>query len=174
MQGLPFAGVELGGTKCVCTLAHSPEEIAKQETVSTTSPQETLGALDRALARDGRLIVSVPIEIGPTLAVKQAVRAFAAAVGLHEYAGRERYRPGEFARMIFADSATRVDRPATSVRDEDGTLMRFHGHKGFNWRALERLIATSFVIERRLYSPIPLAGPWINSQVWFVCRTRSS
>ena len=56
MQGLPFAGVELGGTKCVCTLAHSPEDIAKQETVSTTSPQETLGALEAVLrewAREG-------------------------------------------------------------------------------------------------------------------------
>ena len=56
MQGLPFAGVELGGTKCVCTLAHSPEDILKQETVPTTSPQETLGALEAVLrewAREG-------------------------------------------------------------------------------------------------------------------------
>ena len=27
-----------------------------------------------------------------------------------------------------------------------------------------------FTIERRLYSPVPLTGPWLNSQVWFVCR----
>ena len=56
MQGLPFAGVELGGTKCVCTLAHSPDDILKQETVPTTSPQETLGALEAVLrewAREG-------------------------------------------------------------------------------------------------------------------------
>lgn len=49
MQGLPFAGVELGGTKCVCTLAHSPDDILKQETVATTTPQETLGALEAVL-----------------------------------------------------------------------------------------------------------------------------
>ena len=56
MQGLPFAGVELGGTKCVCTLAHSPDDILKQETVPTTTPQETLGALEAVLrewAREG-------------------------------------------------------------------------------------------------------------------------
>lgn len=56
MQGLPFAGVELGGTKCVCTLAHSPDDTLKQETVPTTSPQETLGALEAVLrewAREG-------------------------------------------------------------------------------------------------------------------------
>lgn len=56
MQGLPFAGVELGGTKCVCTMAHSPDDILKQETVPTTSPQETLGLLEAVLrewAREG-------------------------------------------------------------------------------------------------------------------------
>lgn len=50
LQGLPFAGVELGGTKCVCTLAHSPDEIIRQETVPTTGPAETLGAIDGLLS----------------------------------------------------------------------------------------------------------------------------
>jgi fructokinase len=62
LQGLPFAGVELGGTKCVCTLAHSPEDILKQETVPTTSPQETLGALEAVLrewARDGVAAIGI-------------------------------------------------------------------------------------------------------------------
>ena len=38
LAGLPFAGVELGGTKCVCTLANSPNDILRQETVPTTTP----------------------------------------------------------------------------------------------------------------------------------------
>jgi hypothetical protein len=50
--------------------------------------------------------------------------------------------------------------------------VRFHGHKGFNWRALETLIQRVFTIERRQYSPLPLTGSWLNSQVWFVCRKR--
>jgi fructokinase len=49
LAGLPFAGVELGGTKCVSTLAHSPDEILRQETVPTTTPEETLGALENLL-----------------------------------------------------------------------------------------------------------------------------
>lgn len=56
MQGLPFAGVELGGTKCVCTLAFSPDEIIRQETIPTTAPAETLGAIEvllRAWSKDG-------------------------------------------------------------------------------------------------------------------------
>lgn len=51
MPGLPFAGVELGGTKCVCTLARSPDEILQQQTVATTTPGETLGVIE-ALLKD--------------------------------------------------------------------------------------------------------------------------
>jgi fructokinase len=50
LPGLPFAGVELGGTKCVCTLAHSPTEILRQEIVPTTTPGETLGAIEALLS----------------------------------------------------------------------------------------------------------------------------
>ncbi|HET6941303.1 MAG TPA: ROK family protein, partial [Sphingomicrobium sp.] len=49
MARLPFAGVELGGTKCVSTLAYSPGEILRQETVPTTTADETLGALEDLL-----------------------------------------------------------------------------------------------------------------------------
>lgn len=41
----PLAGVELGGTKCVCTLAHGPDAILDQRIVATTSPSETLAAI---------------------------------------------------------------------------------------------------------------------------------
>jgi fructokinase len=44
-DALPFAGVELGGTKCVCTLADGPEGILDQRIVPTTHPDETLPAL---------------------------------------------------------------------------------------------------------------------------------
>ena len=50
LPGLPFAGVELGGTKCVCTLAYSPDHIIRQETVMTTIPDETLGAIEALLS----------------------------------------------------------------------------------------------------------------------------
>lgn len=42
---LSFAGVELGGTKCVVLLARGPTEIVARETVPTTSPEETLGRI---------------------------------------------------------------------------------------------------------------------------------
>lgn len=42
------AGLELGGTKCVAVLARGPQILAL-ESVPTTTPDETLGALDRHL-----------------------------------------------------------------------------------------------------------------------------
>lgn len=40
-----YAGVELGGTKCVAILAHGPDAILARETVPTTTPEETLAKL---------------------------------------------------------------------------------------------------------------------------------
>ncbi len=50
-DALPFAGIELGGTKCVCTLAFGPGVIVAQETVPTTVPDETLPAIAAVLHR---------------------------------------------------------------------------------------------------------------------------
>lgn len=45
-----FAGVELGGTKCIALLARGPREIVAREQVPTTLPSETLAALGRILS----------------------------------------------------------------------------------------------------------------------------
>lgn len=147
---------------CMEVLEHCPSEVQPG----------VLEDLNRLARPGGAVIISVPIEIGPTLAVKQAVRAAAAASGLTEYAQRERYRPSEFVRMVLAGTTSEIDRPETVATTATGATVRFHGHKGFNWHILERKIERAFTIERRLYSPVPLAGPLLNSQVWFVCRKR--
>ncbi len=46
---LPVAGIELGGTKCILTLAHGPDRILAQETVPTEAPEKTLAALEAVL-----------------------------------------------------------------------------------------------------------------------------
>ncbi len=43
------AGIELGGTKCACTLAAGPDRIVAEAQVPTTTPAETLGAIERIL-----------------------------------------------------------------------------------------------------------------------------
>ncbi|MET3712217.1 fructokinase [Sphingomonas trueperi] len=46
---LPVAGIELGGTKCILTLAYGPDRILAQETVPTEAPDKTLAALEAVL-----------------------------------------------------------------------------------------------------------------------------
>lgn len=46
-----FAGVELGGTKCVALLARGPDQVLARETLSTTSPEETLDAIEQIIWR---------------------------------------------------------------------------------------------------------------------------
>ena len=44
------AGIELGGTKCVCILARGPDDVQEEVRIPTTSPAETLAAIEAALA----------------------------------------------------------------------------------------------------------------------------
>jgi fructokinase len=48
---LSYAGVELGGTKCVAILARGPHDVLARETVPTTIPDETLGSIAAILAK---------------------------------------------------------------------------------------------------------------------------
>ena len=45
------AGIELGGTKCICILARGPDEIEAEERIPTTRPDETLAAIEAVLDR---------------------------------------------------------------------------------------------------------------------------
>ncbi len=44
-----YAGVELGGTKCIALLARGPSDVLARETVATTLPDETIGRLEETL-----------------------------------------------------------------------------------------------------------------------------
>ena len=126
-----------------------------------------LDALARLVRPGGRIVISVPIEIGPALAGKQFFRALAAWRGHGDYRHRETYTPREMAAAALGRAA--VARAVYTV-DGPGGRSTYCGHKGFDWRVLEREIHGRLVVERRLFSPLPLLGPLLNSQVWFVCR----
>ena len=49
MNGRLIAGVELGGTKCVCSLADDSGSIADQQIIPTTSPNQTIPAIEAQL-----------------------------------------------------------------------------------------------------------------------------
>lgn len=113
----------------------------------------------------GAVIVSVPIELGPSLAGKQLVRAVAGLRRLGDYAHRERYSPLELARSM---AGLPVPRVVLEGRGPDGPY-RYYGHKGFDYRDVARELAQHFTIARRIYTPVRGFGPLLNSQAWFVC-----
>jgi len=45
----PIAGVELGGTKCLCVLSRDGETIAEERRIATTDPETTLAAIEDVL-----------------------------------------------------------------------------------------------------------------------------
>jgi fructokinase len=50
MDAETYAGVELGGTKCIAILASGPERILAREMVATSTPDETLGKISEILS----------------------------------------------------------------------------------------------------------------------------
>jgi SAM-dependent methyltransferase len=128
-----------------------------------------LDDLGRLTAPGGLIVVSVPIEIGPSLLGKQFFRAAAGLRGLGDYAHRERYSPLE---MLRAAAGLAVPRVVYEGHGTAGTFS-YYGHKGFDWRDVQRETAERLSIERRMFTPLPWAGSVLNSQVWFICRPRA-
>jgi SAM-dependent methyltransferase len=116
----------------------------------------------------GLVVVSVPVETGPVLAVKQIVRRIAGCRGIGDYPGIAPYSWGEFVRSVFAGSAQHIVRPVHAGNNGSGG----HCHKGFNWRVLHRELAKHFAIERLLSSPLTWLPAGLGSQAWFVLRNQ--
>jgi SAM-dependent methyltransferase len=131
--------------------------------------RRVIAELARAVRPSGLVVVSVPIEIGASLAGKQIARALAGLRGLGDYRHRERYSPLEFARSLFGLGVPRV---VLEGRGPEGPY-RYYGHKGFDYRDVARELAEHFAIARRLYTPMRPLGSALNSQAWFVCERRS-
>ncbi len=124
-----------------------------------------LSDLERLLAPGGTILVSVPIEMGPTLLGKEAVRAIAGWRRIGDYQYRDSYRLTELLRMVCAGSETVIERPSYPF----GAGLT-HSHKGFNWRRLRSRLSRSFVIRETRFSPFDAFAGWFSSQVWFRCE----
>jgi 2-polyprenyl-3-methyl-5-hydroxy-6-metoxy-1,4-benzoquinol methylase len=141
---------------CMEVLEHCPE----------AERVRVLDALRRLTAPGGRIVISVPIEIGPALLGKQLFRAIAAWRGHGDYKYRETYTPRELlAAALARPNLTRARYRVVT----NGRAFDYCGHKGFDWRILEKEIRDRFVVQRRLFTPLPALGAIANSQAWFVC-----
>jgi SAM-dependent methyltransferase len=161
---LPAAGFQLpaSGVWDVVTCMEVLEHCLEPER------RRVIDELARLAAPAGIVVVSVPIEIGPSLAAKQLARAIAGLRGLGDYRHRERYSPLELLRSVAGAAVPRV---AVEGRGPDGPY-RYYGHKGFDYRDVARELSARFTITRRIYTPMRMLGPVLNSQAWFVCAPR--
>ena len=158
LAGPEFAG-PYDAVTCMEVLEHCVDEERRR----------VLDDLHRLTARAGRLVISVPIEVGPALLGKQFFRALAAWRGQGDYQHREKYTPREL--VAAALSRPNLVRAEYTIATPSGPL-RYCGHKGFDWRTLEREVHERFTVAERRFTPLAPFGATLNSQVWFVCRPR--
>ncbi len=121
------------------------------------------------LTPGGLLLLSVPVEIGPPLPVKQLARRIAGWRGIGDYPGTTPYTPPELISGLFAGSRQHIVRPIHL--NADGSS--FHDHKGFNWRVLREELRDRFEILETATSPIRWLSPLFASQVWFTAQRRA-
>lgn len=156
--------LERTGTPARLLTRRSELQGLRCERLSCMEVMEHLGApeLERAFADfrdllhpDGRLMISVPVEIGLTALAKNAVRVASGQAQESTSIG-----------TVFAAFLGRTDRiPRVNRNGYIGS------HLGFDYRALRARIRTEgFVIEQQVFAPLPYVGPLLNSQVFWLCR----
>jgi 2-polyprenyl-3-methyl-5-hydroxy-6-metoxy-1,4-benzoquinol methylase len=129
-------------------------------------PVPLLDQFHGLLAPGGTLVISVPIEIGLPVVVKQVVRRVAGWRGVEHYPGTTGYRPSELVRSIVAGATQHIVRPIHARADGS----RFCDHKGFNWRVLRTRVRERFVSVRESTSPVAWLGPHLGTQRWLIAR----
>lgn len=132
-------------------------------------PDTILQRLERRLAPNGKMLISVPVETGLPLLFKQTVRRVAGWFHIGDYPGIHPYKMAELIAGVFAGSRQHIQRPVDS--NEWG--LTFPDHKGFNWRAFQGILEQRFAIDSIVGSPISWLPPQFGSQVWFVLRKKA-
>jgi fructokinase len=130
MPSAIFAGVEMGGTKCVCTLGTGPDDIRAQEVLPTRDPGNTLAAiadvLDLWSGKIGALAAIGVASFGP-LDLQRGSRTY----------GRIRTTPKELWGNIDLAGffSRRFDAPVGFTTDVIGAALaegRWGGARGFS------------------------------------------
>lgn len=140
-----------------CDLAICTETLEHVASIEVTLEQILRYCQPRA-----KLVISVPIEIGPALVGKQIGRYLANRKGNY---GHERYTWRE---LCAASIGWNVDCFHSSHNSD--VVMK--GHKGFDYRKVAKLLDKRVTVEKTVFSPFPVLGPWANSTVFWVCRVK--
>ena len=150
------ANAPTDGTPCVTTLQGLDRRfdciacLEVLEHVGDDKQDEFFADVRRLLAPDGRVIISVPVMIGP-------IGFFKIAMYLGRGGG---YTLGAALRHLFGII------PQRRHARKDG----LYEHEGFDHRKLRQRLRAEFNVVEEHCSPFGPLPAWMNSQVFFVCR----
>lgn len=143
-------GQRFDAISCLEVLEHLPPE----------QLDDALEDLRRLVKPGGRILVSVPLEIGPSALFKGIARRL---MGDKDPAAS----PANLLRALVGEKVPRV------TDNFDGHDYYF-SHLGFDHRQLEQeLVRKGFRIDGRRWSPFPLLKGLLNSQVFYELRLES-
>ena len=131
------------------------------EHLPATETVRALDEIDRVLAPDGRLIVGVPLEVGPPALPKGLFRALRRP---REFDGRPRH--------VLAAALGRPPGPRPEAEISSGRAY-FPHHLGFDHRPLLGELGRRFAVESTCGSPFSRLPLWANSEVYVRARKRS-
>ncbi len=125
------------------------------EHLDETTMAQAFADFRQVLLPEGKLLISVPIEIGLSALAKNLVRW-----------GNRQAQEGTSLRTVLAAALGRTDH---IPRINRGGYI--DSHLGFDYRELRRRVRhEGFVIERQTFGPMPWLGAVLNSQVFWLCR----
>ena len=154
----PNQGAQFDGYRVVA----DPDEIAPQtvdvvtslevcEHLTDAEMQEFVDFTVKVMAPNGRLLVSVPIMMGPALLVKELSRSILLQRGTD-------YATANLLKAAFAGT------PTPRAEDIKGS------HRGFDWRQTMHQLQAAFSLEHTEFSPLPFNHWYGQSQVIMLFR----
>jgi 2-polyprenyl-3-methyl-5-hydroxy-6-metoxy-1,4-benzoquinol methylase len=117
---------------------------------------DILQKLGHYLKPDGKIILSVPIEIGVTALLKNIFR--------FRWSAKKRFA-GYTLKNILKST---FYMPISDYRSQN----IYFTHMGFDYRQLVKIINNYFTIEQKTYTPLHKMNHILNSQVFFILRKK--
>ncbi len=127
------------------------------EHLPETELYQALATINTICDEKGKIIVGVPIEIGLVGALKNVFRRV--------FFGKNVPWGNIFA-LAFGKSVAR------ETPKNFGGVNYIHGHIGFDYRELEKILRTYFKVCDKKFSPFAWNNRFLNSTVFFVCARK--
>lgn len=122
------------------------------------------------LSEDGKLLISVPLEIGWTFLFKHTMRKILGFFKVGQYQFAEKVQWSEVFNTFFASKDTVLKRNFEQI-SIGGISYKSCGHMGFNWKHFQKILEKYFTIEEISFTPVKFLGGILNGQVWFTCQS---